>query len=237
MIFENPADWLALCWFVAIWTAYMAYARRAAKRRSSLTACLYFYRIDWMRRMMSHENRITDVALLGNLSNMVNFLASTTILVLAGLVTTISSTDRLISLLSGHALIAPITREQAQVKLLLLAIIFMYAFFKFTWSMRQHTFCNIMMGALPVVKESEMTDDDRALAENAAKVSDRAGNEFNNGLRCYYFALAAMMWFLGPWVFMVMTTLIVAILYRREFQSATLRYLQMGLGDKLSQER
>ncbi len=229
-IFSNPWDWAALGWFVAVWVGYTAYARRAAIYRDSLTATLYAYRIDWMRNMLNHENRITDVALLGNLSSMVNFLATTTILVLAGIVTMLSSTEKLLSVLENHAYVVPATREEVQFKLLVLAAIFVFAFFKFTWSMRQHTFCNIVMGAMPLVRMGEETAEHYQLAEYAARISDRAGNEFNYGLRSYYFALAVLTWFLGPWTFIAVTTLTIYILYRREFKSVTLKYLRSGLG-------
>lgn len=237
IIFGNPLDWVALGWFVAAWAGYTAYARRVAVSRDSLTATLYSYRIDWMRNMLNHDNRITDVALLGNLSSMVNFLATTTILVLAGIVTMLSSTEKVLSVLENHAFVVPSTREQVQFKLLVLAVIFVFAFFKFTWSMRQHTFCNIVMGALPLVRPGEETAEHDRLAEYAARISDRAGNEFNYGLRSYYFALAVLTWFLGPVVFIAVTTLMIYILYRREFASATLKYLRSGLGLRADMRR
>lgn len=232
MIFNNPLDLVALGFFCAAWMGYTFYARLAAKSKESLSAILYAYRIDWMRNMISHENRISDVALIGNLTTMVNFLATTTILILAGIVTMLSSTEAVLSVLSNHAFIAPATRDEVQAKLLLLAVIFVFAFFKFTWSMRQHTFCNILMGALPYVKVENLGDDHRQLAEYAAKVSDRAGHEFNYGLRSYYFALAALTWFLGPHAFMAATTVVIYILYRREFSSVTLKYLRLGRSPK-----
>jgi uncharacterized membrane protein len=230
MIFTHFIDWLALGWFFVLWVGYGRYARRMTRDGRSLTACLYRYRIDWMRNMMGHANRIPDVALLGNLANMVNFLATTTLLILAGIVTMLSSTEKLLSVLDDHTFIVPASREEVQFKLLLLTVIFMHAFFRLTWSMRQHTFCNIIMGSLPELKEGEsLTERHLEMAQYAAKISDRAGNEFNDGLRCYYFALAALTWFLGTWPFAVMTALVVGILYRREFRSTTLKYLQIGL--------
>lgn len=229
MVFNNNYDWVALGWFLLAWFAYTQYARFAVRRRESLTATLYRYRIEWMRNMLCREQRISDVSLLGNLAGMVNFLATTTILILAGIVTMIGSAERLLSVLSDHPFIAPATREEIQFKLMLLAFIFIYAFFKFTWSMRQHTFCNILTGALPLAKAGEMTPEEEQVAVYVARISDRAGNEFNYGLRCYYLALAALTWFLGPFVFMMTTALVVAVLYRREFKSVTLKYLVQGL--------
>lgn len=229
MIFENALNWVAFLWFLLCWAGYTIYAKEQARRRRSLSATLFEYRVDWMKNMMSHENRIADMALLGNLTTMVNFLATTTILVTAGILTVVCSTEGVVDLLSGHAYIAPTTQEEVQFKLLLLGVIFVFAFFKFTWSMRQHTFCNIMLGALPYVgKERAMNDDEKQIAEYAAKISDRAGHEFNFGLRAYYFALAVVTWFIGPWVFILTTAIVVWVLHRREFKSTTLKYLVLG---------
>ena len=53
-----------------------------------------------------------------------------------------------------------------------------------------------------------------------------AQGEFNRGVRAYYFGLAAVFWFVDPWIFSAITTLIVAVLYRRDFRSTTLAAMQ-----------
>ena len=49
-----------------------------------------------------------------------------------------------------------------------------------------------------------------------------AANQFNLGLRAYYFGMAMLSWFISPWLFMVMSVGVVLILYRREFHSDVL---------------
>ena len=56
----------------------------------------------------------------------------------------------------------------------------------------------------------------------AAKINSLSGDEFNRGIRAYYFGLAAVFWFVQPWVFAAITTVIVAVLFRRDFRSKTL---------------
>ena len=56
-------------------------------------------------------------------------------------------------------------------------------------------------------------------------VLSSAGNQFNLGLRAYYFGLAALSWFIHPWVFMVVTAGVVLVLYHREFHSRVLKVL------------
>ena len=55
----------------------------------------------------------------------------------------------------------------------------------------------------------------------SARVNSLAGDEFNRGIRAYYFGLAAVFWFVQPWAFAAVTTLIVLVLYRRDFMSKT----------------
>jgi uncharacterized membrane protein len=52
---------------------------------------------------------------------------------------------------------------------------------------------------------------------------------FNLGLRAYYFSLALLTWFVHPLVFVVASSWVVAVLYRREFRSRTLKALLAGL--------
>jgi uncharacterized membrane protein len=38
--------------------------------------------------------------------------------------------------------------------------------------------------------------------------------------------MAALTWFLNPWAFMFVTTLVIAVLYHREFRSETLKVMR-----------
>ena len=52
-----------------------------------------------------------------------------------------------------------------------------------------------------------------------------AAETFNDGLRAYYFAFAAIGWFFSPVVFVLATGVVVYILYEREFRSEVLGVL------------
>lgn len=228
MIFQDPWNWVAFGLFLTLWTGYTIYAKKAARYRECLSALLYTYRLDWVTNMARRENRITDVALQSNLSYFVNFLATTTILAIAGVLTAVFSADHFIDLLSSYSFVALTNMAEVQFKLLFLALIFIFAFFKFTWSMRQHTFYSIMIGALPHMKGERLTKEEEDLILMAVKVSDRASHEFNYGLRSYYYALAVLTWFISPWLFMLASVTVITVLYTREFRSKTLSYLVRG---------
>lgn len=226
MIFHDFLNWAAFIWFCTCWISYTLYARHMARTKDSLSALLYRYRIDWIKDLMRRDNRISDLTLLGNLMQMVNFLATTTIFATAGLITALYSSASVVDLLSNHEFIIRTTQEQVQFKILLLVIIFIYAFFRLTWAMRQHTFCSILIGSAPHVSPGrEFTEDEMRFATHLGKISDRAGQEFNFGLRSYYFALSLLTWFLNPWLLIVACTCVVIILYMREFRSKTLDFL------------
>jgi uncharacterized membrane protein len=221
MIFPIPAvDALALAWFVACWVGYTYFAAFKARKAPSLLVAMYRYRRQWFARMLERENRIVDASALNNLLNAGIFFASTTILILGGLVALLGSTERIISVVAE----IPLTREETQlvwqIKIILLIVVFVYAFFKFSWSMRQFNFCSILVGASP--EPAEAPDEHAGFVDMAASVASYAADNFNQGLRAYYFALAALTWFLHPWLVFVASAWVVVILYQREFRSRTL---------------
>ena len=63
-------------------------------------------------------------------------------------------------------------------------------------------------------------------AERAATIIGLAAYHLNRGLRGYFFALAALAWFLHPVLFAVGSTWVVLVLYRREFRSRALRVIR-----------
>jgi len=52
-----------------------------------------------------------------------------------------------------------------------------------------------------------------------------AANQFNFGLRSYYFGMTMLAWFVSPWLFMLMSAGVVFVLYRREFHSDVLEVM------------
>lgn len=211
------SDIIALAWLLVLWVGYTYYADRQTHRRS-LRAVMHAHREQWMLQMLSRDNRVMDINILRNLLQGVAFFASTTLLVLAGLLTILGSTDRAIEVARALPFAAKTSLLQWELKLLVLIAVFVYAFFKFTWALRQFNYCSILLGAAP-------PGPDDAFARRAAQVSTNASKDFNQGLRAYYFSLAALGWFVSPWAFIGAATLVVVVLYVREYRSTALRIL------------
>ena len=220
---------LALTWFFICFNGYMRYARRRAYQSTnespSLAAELHRYRYQWMLKVLTREMRIADNAAIANLEKGVSFFASTTMLILAGLITVLGSTEKAIHLIEGLPFAVPTDRAEWELKIIMLIFVFVYAFFKFTWSLRQYGFVTIMVGGAPTPSETCTKEERTALASRMASMASMAANNFNVGLRTYYFSIALLTWFFSTWLFMATSAIIVFILFRREFKSTTLKIL------------
>lgn len=224
-----PLDLLALAWFLVCWSGYGFYANHRAGLRPCLSNTLDVYRADWMQRMLRREARIADASVVGTLERNGAFFASSSLLIMAGILTAMGYTQQAMDVFADLPFSMEHNRQQWEFKLLVLLLVFVYAFFKFTWSMRQYNFVSVLIGAAPSPSEEGVTPAEReAFAQSAARVCNMAGDAFNYGLRAYYFAMAVLTWFLHPLLFMLSSTLVVAILYRREFRSYALAALRDG---------
>lgn len=226
---------LALSWFVLCWLGYTRYAIWKGKDTPCLASVLHLYREDWMRRLLMRDNRIADANVIGNLERNASFFASSTLIILAGILTVLGSTERAVSVLAELPFVQAVSRELSEIKLICVALVFVYSFFTFSWCMRQYNFSAMLVGAAPMISERNVTEQERkAYAERTARVISMAANEFNLGLRSYYFGLATLAWFINPWIYMLATAGVVLVLYRREFHSDVLKvmvYSQTPLGE------
>ena len=107
--------------------------------------------------------------------------------------------------------------------MVLMILLFIYALVKFTWSVRQFNFVTTLIGS--IAPRDELEDADRTAARRAGGILKLAGENFGQGMRAYYFAVAAMFWFVQPLFFVVSTLVVTAMLYRMEFHSRTLDVL------------
>jgi uncharacterized membrane protein len=219
----SPVDWVALVLFIVGWILYSWIADRAARGAKGLRGVTHLHRIEWARQMVRRENRITDAALTGNLMNSVSFYANTTIYIIAGLIAVAGTLEKLMSFTEDLPFARVQSKELVEAKVFLLIAIFIFAYFKFTWALRQFNFLSILIGAAPPAREPSGALD--PYAEKFATVNTLAGDEFNRGIRAYYFGFAALGWFVHPGFFIAMTLLVLCVLWRRDFQSHTLRAL------------
>ncbi|MCJ8168994.1 DUF599 domain-containing protein [Atopomonas sediminilitoris] len=226
--------WLAAGWYLACWLGYTRYATAKAKTTPCLASVLHLYREDWMRRMLMRDNRIADTSVVGNLERNASFFASSTLIILAGVFTVFGASEKALVALSSLPLVEQADRSVSEIKLLGLAMVFVYAFFTFSWCMRQYNFAAILLGSAPMVAERNVTEQERKLfVQRSARVISSAANQFNLGLRAYYFGLAMMVWFINPWLFIAASTVVMFVLYHREFHSSVLEVMMASQAPQL----
>jgi uncharacterized membrane protein len=225
-------DWLALVAFFTAWIGYAMFARHRATKFESLLATTNRHRQLWMLETTRRENRVVDGVVVQNMSTSPSFFASTTIFIIGGLLAVLG-TQGAAQLVTEFPFAAATSAFVFDLKLLLLIGIFVYAFFRFTWSMRQYTFGALIIASMPDAKVFESGEVRReAYAARAGKVVGMAAETFNDGLRACYMAFAALMWFSSAVAFVLATLGIVFLLYRREFHSDVLEVLRAELEDE-----
>lgn len=220
-------DVIALSCFIVCWLGYTEFARKKAKTTNCVARCLHQHRIHWMYEVISRDVRVGEAALLANLERNITFFASSTLLILAGVLTLFAQVERLESVIASIPFTEFPNHALIQVKLSLLTLIFVMAFFQFTWSMRQYGFVNVMIGACPFDRTGRNKNLQK-YAEQMAIVQDRAAHSYNFGLRSYYFSIAALCWFFHPLMFILASLFVVYTLYRREFNSKAVRAITLG---------
>lgn len=219
-------DWLALAVFFGGWFWYAMFAKLHSTTTPSVLASTNRIRREWMYQATWRDNRVIDSVLVQNLSSSPAFFASTTILVIGALLALLSATEWVQQI--------PFTAQTSvlvfDLKILLLTCVFVYAFFRFTWAMRQYGFGALLIASAPDAKQFEdrggsaATSRD-AFADRAGHVMALAAEAFNEGLRGYYMAFAVVAWLVSPLAFITATGFVIWIMYRREFHSDVLATL------------
>ena len=108
----------------------------------------------------------------------------------------------------------------AELKVLALILLYIYAFFKFTWSAWQYNVLSILVGAMPA--HGSAVELRPGFPEAASRIVALAGESYNDGIRSYYFSIALMAWLIHPLFCLAATLAITLVIYRREFYSPVL---------------
>jgi len=221
-----PLTWLdaaALVLFAAAWAGYQWYSDHSETARPRLNREMYRYTREWLTQMAGRDNRMVDVNVMRNLTRSSQFFASTTMLILGALVALMGYAEKAASVVAELPFTQQASERMWEFKILVLLMIFVYAFFKFSWSIRQFGFGSILVGAAN--KPTPNPELYAVHTNRIAAIVSFANRNFNQGLRAYYFGVAALSWFLHPALMIVMTLGVIYVLYQREFRSQTLELL------------
>ena len=217
-------DWMALAIYFSAWIGYGWFSEHSRWQQVGLVGRSHHYRLIWAYRMLERDVRVSDSTLIGNLVTSVSFYANTTIYIIAGLVAALGAADKLISVTADLPFAGTGSRELLELKLMLVLGSFVYAYFKFTWSLRQFNMLSILVGAAPMGKAGEANID--CYAGQVAAANSLAGDDFNRGIRAYYFGLSASGWLLNPLLFTFFSLCVLFVLFQRDYRSEALAILR-----------
>lgn len=213
-------DWLALLLWLVFSFGYQWFAWWRAKARPSLLSTLHTYRERWMRNILVRENRISDAVLVNNLMQSATFFSSTTVLIMGGLLALLGTAGKSLDLITSIPFAAKQSAELVELKVVVMLLIFVHAFLRFTWALRQFNVLCIIIGCFPGNTAHAESSEALGLADRAGRLAGLAGEHFTQGLRSYYYALPVLLWFVGPWLFGLATLVITFSIYYMEFHSS-----------------
>ena len=205
-------DWLALALFILCWLGYGPLLAQLARRSGTLNDDMVIIRRVWMTAMTHREIRLVDSNLMGHTINSGGFFASTNLLLIAAVASVLFGGEQAIAgFASVGAEDVPIRLLEAKLALVLVCLA--RGLLDFIWSIRQMNYALALIGAAPEVH----TEADRvALGEAAADLLNPALSAFSQGVRGYYFALAAAGWLFGPgWLALCVTAAFCLLVWRQ----------------------
>ncbi|RZJ88908.1 MAG: DUF599 domain-containing protein [Brevundimonas sp.] len=187
-------DWAALALFLLCWLGYDPLLRALARRSGAINTDMLTIRHAWMSAMTRREVRLLDSQLLGHSINSASFFASSNLLLIAAVGGILFGGETALkSFASVGAEAVPVPLLEAKLALILACLA--RGLLDFIWSIRQMNYTLALMGAAPEINGDAAH---AAFGEAAAQVLNPALAAFSQGVRGYYFALAAGAWLFGP---------------------------------------
>jgi uncharacterized membrane protein len=220
-----PADFglphaIAVALILGLWGLYSPILKLIG--RGSLNSQLHAVRLRWlqMHQGIDREHRVFDAILLGHISSSISFFGSGTLIVLAGLVGALANVNSLFLLTRELAFLdKAMSRELFTLYFALLVLILALCFFSFTYALRKMAYTFAMLGGLHATRAESL--EGKVMGEQSAVVLTEAVRSINAGIRGFYYAIAALFLFAGPYVAIAATLVITGLLYYRQLFSPT----------------
>lgn len=222
-----PADFdlpemIAVALIFGLWGLYTPILKLIG--RGSLNTQLHAVRLRWveMHQRVDREHRVFDAILLGHISNSIAFFGSATLIVLAGLVGTLVNIKTVYHVTRELSFLdQSMSAELFSLYFALLTLTMALCFFAFTYALRKMAYTLALLGGLEAAPAH--TTECRIMGEQAAIVLTECVRSINAGIRGFYYAVAVMFLFAGPWVAMAATAIITGVLYYRQLFSPVAR--------------
>lgn len=190
---------------------YHLYLHRRLQRDPNYTvqAINRIARTVWVKTLMaSGKPDVIPVQTLRNSTMAATFLASTSVLLIIGVLTLSGQGDKLGSTWHALNVYGAAHTELFLVKLLLLLLDLFTVFFSFTLAIRLFNHVGYMIN-VPYTLDHKVISPD-----HVAEHLNRAGAYYSIGMRAFYFMIPLVFWLFGPHFMLISTIGLIAVLYR-----------------------
>lgn len=213
-LFGSWYDFGALVVFLACWIGYEPILRLSARASGVQVRDMFFIRRAWMKEMVFRSFKLYDSNLVGHSVNSTSFFASANLILIAAVGGAVFTGN--LSYNSVHSLGIDTSSEFLMTKLALVMVCLSRGLLDFIWALRQTNYCVACMGAVPENVDDATAD---AFAAAITNILEPAMSNFSQGVRGYYFSLAAAAWLFGPLALIIASIGATALLVLRHSSS------------------
>jgi len=203
-------DLLSLAGSAAILALYHLYMAYQIRRDPSYTfqSVMNYARAAWTQNIMSGGPDVLPVQTLRNSTMVSTFLASTSVLLIMGVLSLSGQGDKLSTTWHVWSTGDAIGPKLWMFKLILLLVDLFVAFFSFAISLRFFNHVGYMIN-VPVALRHQIIG-----PESVAQQLNRAGRAYLVGMRSYYFLVPLVLWLFGPDLMLAASVVLVFVLYQ-----------------------
>lgn len=207
-IYSNDLFSFILC--VALLIVYHFYLAYKVRKTPSYTvqAVNIIARTAWVETVMKEGKDILAVQTLRNSTMAATFLASTSVLLIIGVLTLSGQGDKLENTWHALNILGSKHSELWLGKLLILLLDLFVAFFNFSMAVRVFNHVGYMIN-VPLALNHKMI-----CPAHVAIHLNRAGKFYSIGMRAYYFTVPLVFWLFGPHFMLLSTLGLIVVLYR-----------------------
>ncbi len=191
---HNPVDAAGLAIFTFCWLGYEPFLQKISKKSGLITKDLSIVRQAWMREMTIRELKLFDSNLMAHAVNSATHFSSANLILMAAIAGVLFSSH--LPLASVEALGFDVSSPLLfQIKLALVVVCLTRGLLNFIWAIRQMNYCAAAMGSLPEYMDAGTA---RRFGDALTSIIEPAMSNFSQGVRGYYFSIAAAAWLFGP---------------------------------------
>jgi len=194
---------------VSLIIAYHLFLRSKVKQDRTYTvqAINIIARTAWVETIMNERKDILAVQTLRNSTMAATFLASTSVLMIIGILT-LSEGGKLESTWHVLNIVGATPPQLWLIKLICLLLDMFVAFFSFSMSIRIFNHVGYMIN-VPLALNHKMIS-----PAHVATHLNRAGSFYSIGMRAYYFIVPLVFWLFGPHFMFISTIGLLIVLFR-----------------------